>query len=310
VALLASVAPAAGSAQAVVSRAAYALPPFAELSERQRRGVERDADSAEYDSTRLDGRFRLEKIRYRSDGLEVVAYLYGPPASVAGGVRPLIVYNRGSWVEGDVAPALAPRFRRLALEGYTIVAPQYRGSDGGEGRDELGGADVGDVLAAVALGRLLEGVDSTRVYMYGESRGGMMTFQAVRDGAPVLAAAVVGAFTDFEATVAGDEQSRRAAPRIWPDLETRRTEIAARRSALGWAERLGRPLLLLHGADDSQISPLQSLRLAMRLEELGAPYELHVIAGEGHTLGGRARERDRMVAAWFGRHAPGPAATK
>jgi hypothetical protein len=35
--------------------------------------------------------------------------------------------------------------------------------------------------------------------MYGESRGGMMTFQAIRRDLPVDAAAVFGAFTDLEA---------------------------------------------------------------------------------------------------------------
>ena len=83
--------------------------------------------------------------------------------------------------------------------------------------------------------------------------------------------------------------------------------MAEKRSALRWPEALRAPLLVLHGGQDRQISPLQSLRLATRLEELGREYELHVYAGEGHTLAGRAAARDEEVIVWFRRHmSPAP----
>ncbi|HEX2189452.1 MAG TPA: prolyl oligopeptidase family serine peptidase [Longimicrobiaceae bacterium] len=294
--------PAAHDGQ-VVSRAAYRLAPFDSLAADQQRALTRQGEREGYERARRDAGFTLSRLRYRSDGLEVVAYLAAPAAPGAGRL-PVVVYNRGSWVMGDQAPVLAPLLHRLVEAGFVVVAPQYRGSDGGEGRDEMGGADVADVLNAVTLARSLPGADPERLYMYGESRGGMMTYQAIREGAPVRAAAVVGAFTDVEATMAGDERSRGAAPQIWPDWEQRRAEIVERRSALRWADRLAVPLLILHGGADRSVSPRQSLALAERLDALGRPYELHVFAGEGHTLAGRHEARDRQVAEWFRRHSP------
>src|SRR5215210_6160913 len=188
----------------------YNLIAYEELSDAIRRDLDQTATRAAYDSARADHNFVLERVKYRSDGLSVVAYVYRP---VRNGLprRPAIIYSRGSFIAGDLAPALASMFHRLALQGFTIVAPQYRGSDGGEGRDEMGGADVNDVLNAVRLAAQIPGIDSSQIFLYGESRGGMMTYQAIRARAPVKAAAVVGAFTDLDSLLTNDPRSRGAA---------------------------------------------------------------------------------------------------
>lgn len=289
---------------AVLAVAEYALPAFDGLAAEQRRELLRYSDRAEYDSARAEPAFVLRKVRYGSGGNAVVAYWYGPPSRTP---RPAIIYNRGSWTAGDLAPALTPLFRRLASAGFTVLAPQYRGSDGGEGRDELGGADLTDLLVLPRVAAALGGIDTTRLFMYGESRGGMMTLQALREGMPLRAAATVGAFTDMERMLRDDSASARAAAAIWPELAFRREEIVARRSAVRWAERIRAPLLILHGGADPQVSPAHSLELARRLEALGRTYELRVIAGEGHVIGKRSRERDSAVLAWFARHASEPA---
>jgi dipeptidyl aminopeptidase/acylaminoacyl peptidase len=237
----------------------------------------------------------------------VVAYVYRPKATTES--RPAIIYSRGSFIAGDLAPVLAPMFHRLAVAGFTVVAPQYRGSDGGDGKDEMGGADVHDVLNAIKLAATTDGVDSSRMFLYGESRGGMMTYQAIRAGASVKAAAVVGAFTDLDSLLAGDPRSRGAAAVIWPDYASHSVEIATKRSAVRWAAELKIPLLILQGGADPQVSPRQALRLAMKLDELHYPYELHVFAGGTHTLHARAAERDAAVVNWFRDHMSRSAST-
>ena len=285
----------------IVSRASYRLPAYDSMSPAMRREVDHAATRAAYDSARGDARFSLERVVYTSDGLKVVAYIAPAIGRSRDARSPAIVYLRGSYVMGDEAPVLAPAMHRLAAAGYTVVAPQYRGSDGGEGRDEMGGADVHDVLNAMHLARSLPIVDSAALFLYGESRGGMMVYQALRDGARVRAAAVVGAFTDLDSLLAGDARSAGAASQIWPDYAKQREQIAARRSAIRWADSIRAPVLILHGADDSQVSPRQSLRMAARLGELGRPYELHVIDGGNHTLSVRAAEREAEITAWFQR---------
>jgi dipeptidyl aminopeptidase/acylaminoacyl peptidase len=184
-----------------------------------------------------------------------------------------------------------------------VVAPQYRGSEGGAGVDEMGGADVQDVLAAVRLTASRPDVDRRAIYLYGESRGGMMTFQAIRDGAPVRAAATVGAFTDLDTLFHDDPQSAAMAPKIWSDYAARSAEIASRRSAARWADRLRVPILLLHGGDDARVRPRQSERLDAALTRIGTPHALHIVPGGSHTIGERSALRDSLVVSWFRAHA-------
>lgn len=94
----------------VLRREVYALPGFGELTEGQRTELTRYSEESEYEATRADRGFTLSKLRYASDGLRVVAYLYAPSATKSR--RPVVIYNRGSYVAGDLAPALAPRTRR------------------------------------------------------------------------------------------------------------------------------------------------------------------------------------------------------
>jgi dipeptidyl aminopeptidase/acylaminoacyl peptidase len=207
-------------------------------------------------------------------------------------------------VRGDIAPELVTFFHRLAAEGFVILAPMLRQSDGSEGRDELGGADVDDLLNAAPLAKSLGYVDANNLFMYGESRGGMMTYQAVRKGFPVNAAAVFGAFTDARELVDSHPQqySPAALKQIWPDYEERGDEIFKTRSAALWAEQLNVPLLIMHGGADKSVSPEHSLNLAQRLQKTGKVYELVVYAGDNHILSNNREDRDRRAVRWFKLH--------
>ena len=130
-----------------------------------------------------------------------------------------------------------------------------------------------------------------------------MTFQAIRDGFPVNAAAVIGAFTDLDDLINSDPKSYLPlCEQIWPGFATKREEIVKRRSALQWVERLNAPLLVMHGGQDSDVNPSHSLNLAQRLQRLGKTYELVIYAGDNHNLRRNQVERDRRVADWFKKH--------
>jgi dipeptidyl aminopeptidase/acylaminoacyl peptidase len=275
--------------------------PWSALAAGPKRDVGRYADSAAYETARNDTAFDARRWRYPSDSAEVVALVMRARTAAR---RPAIVYCRGSFIQQGQLDGFLPLLHRLARAGYLVVAPQYRGSEGGTGRDEMGGADVEDVLAVVRLLAARPEVDARAIYLYGESRGGMMTLQAIRDGAPVRAAATVGAFTDLDSLFAADQRSASMATRIWPDYDSRRDEIAFRRSAARWAERVQVPLLILHGANDGGVPPRQSEQLAAALARAKAPHELRIVAGGSHTLAERSASRDSMVVHWFRTHAP------
>jgi len=261
---------------------------------------ERHATKEEYIAAVKDGRYVFEEIIYNSDGLEVVAYLYSPKKK-SRAKNPVIVFNRWGYILGDIAPVLLPMFHRLAKEGFTIVAPMYRGSAGGEGRDELGGADLNDLMNIVGLLSELKSVDTNNVFLYGESRGSLMVYQAIKEGFPARAAATYGGFTDFDSLVTNDPGGARTAS-IFPNFDVNRTEIVARRSAVQWAEEINIPLLLMHGSNDGRISPTHTLNFAKALEKAQKDYGVIVYAGGKHVMDEQRVERDQDVTEFFKRY--------
>lgn len=283
----------------VTDRGEYKLPSWSEAVKTT--DVEKwYATQPEYEAAAADKRYKLEKVRYLSDGLEVVAYIYGPRSSRDARL-PVIVFNRGSYVRGDIAAELLPMFHRLAGSGYLVVAPLYRGSDGGEGHDEMGGADLDDLMNIVPVLKRLGAADTRNVFLYGESRGGMMIFQAIRDGFPANAAATYGGFTDLEQMTSGPA-GEAMANAIWPDFKKHREAIIERRSAVRWADKLKIPLLLMQGSDDGQVAPTQTLRLATELAKGTSEFGVFIFPGANHTIQQFRNERDRLAIEFFRRH--------
>lgn len=256
---------------------------------------------AEYARATGDPTFLMERVTYRSDGLDVHAYLYRPARPPEDRKLPVVIFNRGSYVRDDFAPEVLMPGQRLAREGYLVVAPMLRGSGGAPGHDEMGGADLNDVFNLVAALDEIPYADTTRLYLYGESRGGIMSLLAAKRGFPARAIAVWGAITDMAAFLAADSPSRRLAATIWPGFPANEAEIAESRSAVRWPEKIGVPVLLMNGGADPQLSPLHAMRLATELQRLGRPYELKIFHGENHSITGRAQERDEDAIRWFRR---------
>ncbi|HYR09864.1 MAG TPA: prolyl oligopeptidase family serine peptidase [Longimicrobium sp.] len=258
-------------------------------------------DSAEYG--RLARGAACERLTYWSDGLRVVAILVRP-ATVDGVRLPLVVFNHGSTAERGALPERVLLWQaRLVDRGYVVIAPQYRGGGGGEGRDEFGGADVADVLNVLPLAASLGFVDMRNAFMHGHSRGGMMTYLAVKAGAPVRAAAVTAGVADLAARTRFTPWVADSVDRVlMPDYDRRAAEHYHARSAVNWPERLTVPLLIMHGTADERVPASSALALAQRLQDLGLPYELVMLAGGTHDLTAHRTEMDARIVAWFDSH--------
>jgi dipeptidyl aminopeptidase/acylaminoacyl peptidase len=261
---------------------------------------------AEYDRAKTNASTECLRIQYLSDGLKVVGFLV-KPHDPEGRRYPVIIYNRGGLQDiGKIDVPNILDFYELAANGFVVLASQYRGNDGGQGLEQFGGADVGDVVTLVSLASSLPYADPKNIFFYGLSRGGMMTFLALARGVTVNAAAVIGGIYDMQGLM---ESSKQRMPgvanrvmKLIPDYSSRGAAALAERSVMQWPEKLAVPLLMIHGADDEEVPVSQALAFAARLSSLRKEYELIVYAKEIHEALNNRRDRDARIVAWFRRY--------
>lgn len=246
----------------------------------------------------------LQAITYLSDGLKVKGYLAVPKE---GEKLPCVIFNRGGNREfgalSDVQAAriLAP----LAAGGYLVVASQYRGTAGGEGREEFGGAEIADILNLFPLLDALPRADGSRIGMYGWSRGGMMTYSVLAKTERLVAAVIGSGVTDsFDLIQRRPEMETEVYAELIPDYAKTKEASLRARSAIFWPEKLAKttPILLLHGSADWRVHPTQALRMATALYENQHPFRFVFFEGGDHGLSEHREEVDRLVEDWLGRY--------
>ena len=246
----------------------------------------------------------LEELFYESDGLKVKAYLASPKKIVEGG-NPVVIYNRGGNREFGSLNEYKMIFilARVASWGYTVVASQYRGTDGGEGMEEFGGSDVNDILNLFPLIEDLPNTNATKIGMYGWSRGGMMTYLTLMKTDRIKAAVVGGALSDLQLMddSRGGEMGEYVFSELIPGYATDKERVIRERSAVYHADKLCKttPILLLHGTADWRVVPESSLKMALAMQKEKVPYRLVMFEGGDHGLNEYEEEVDKMVKNWF-----------
>lgn len=237
---------------------------------------------------------RCERIVYESDGLRIRGFLWTPLELPANTKLPLIVFNRGgTGDDSKLRPNTQFGFERFVRAGYAVIGSQYRGNDGSEGVDQVGGDDVRDVLRLLQIARALPFVDGRNVFALGYSRGAMMTLSALRDGAEFNAVALVGLPADFRTS---------AFDRLFAHADGDLTAARERRSAITWIDRIAAPMLVMQGSGDPLVSTAeQTLPFVARSQAAAKTYELVVYHGDTHGLIFNGNDRDDRVLAWFAR---------
>ena len=169
----------------------------------------------------------------------------------------------------------------------------------------MGWVDVNDVLNLVPTLKSLDCVDPQRLYMLGVSRGGTMTYIALKRGIPVKAAAVIAGPSDLKAwadmrpdMLKGDDTYDGFA-NVWPDYAHHSAEQYRARSAVYWADQINVPVLILHSRTDKLVPVTQALRMAEALQEKGKIYALHIYDHDGHSLPLNREDRNRRIIEWF-----------
>jgi len=230
-----------------------------------------------------DASIQVFFITYMSDGLRVKGYLAQPRGS---GPYPAVVYNRGGNLE--FGKMTCETLKIYAYTGFVAIGSQYRGNDGGEGREEFGGVDINDVMNLIPILAALPNVDAEKIGMVGYSRGGMMTYlalkeQTIRGTNDIKAACTVGGTADLfiNAENRDDMLNDVFIPLIGVS-PSQKPEEYEDRSATYWADMINTPLLIQHGEFDWRVLPSESRKLVEELEKYGKDYKLITYPGDDH----------------------------
>lgn len=244
------------------------------------------------------------KITYLSDSLKVGGFIL-KPKNTGKEELPTIIYNRGGNQDIGIIDfeKLFDLFY-LVSEGYILIASQYRGSVDSEGRDELGGSDVNDVLNLIPLIESLPYADSSRIGMFGWSRGGMMTYIVLTKTSRILAAVIAAGPTDFLSSLKKRPGAEDLFSKLIPDYWENKEEELKSRSAVYWAEKLYKktPILLLQGSADWRTDSSDVLKMVSRLYETQHPLRFILFEGGDHGLNQHKEEVNDLVVKWFDKY--------
>lgn len=241
------------------------------------------------------------KIRYQSDDCEVIGYISIPNCCKKGERYPCLIFNRGGNRDykalSDAETAWFCReFGEQGMEGMIVLASQYRGTAGGTGQDQFGGADINDVLKLLELCEDFDFVDMKRIYMMGISRGGMMTYMAARGNDRISRLVVVSGIADVFMEYEDREDMKQICRELIGGTPTTAQEKYVERSAVRWADEIYAPILMLHSIYDVQVSCQQSENMAAALDKAGKDYSLIKYNDSIHGL---HQEDIAVIADWL-----------
>ncbi|MBO8165077.1 MAG: S9 family peptidase [Brevibacillus sp.] len=218
----------------------------------------------------------LYTVTYWSEQWRVKALLAVPEGI---GPYPALLYCRGGL--GSVGRVRPERISRLASFGCVVMAPHYRGNEGGEGRDEFGGADRHDVFQAHQILRELPFVDPARISLYGFSRGGMMALLAAIERPGFQSVVFWNGVCDLLLTYEERIDLRRMLRRVVGHPRKNR-EAYLMRSPVHHVDRITCPVLIIHGVCDQHVGVEHACRLARALTRHYKPHELWLVNEAGH----------------------------
>ncbi|MDQ1453299.1 MAG: hypothetical protein QOK38_3165 [Acidobacteriaceae bacterium] len=254
-------------------------------------------------------------VHYASfDGKIISAFLAMPFNLKRDGSNPLIVLPHGG-PTGQVEDSFSPRIIALVSRGYTVIAPNVRGSTGygvafeKANYQDLGGGDLQDEIYGVKCMEATGYIDPKKVGITGGSYGGFMTLMAIGKAPDIWAAAVeeygiIDWYTmlqhsdpllqEYEKSLLGDPVKDRAKYEAASPIQFLRKERA--------------PLLVMQGERDIRVPREEAAQVVDILKKEGRTVDAVYYPQEGHGFMKREDQIDeitRMVA-WFDKYLKGP----
>lgn len=207
-------------------------------------------------------------VTYYSSGLKVKGVMAEPKAE---GKYDGFLYLRGGIK--NVGQVRVGRIVQFASEGFVVMAPFYRGNQGGEGNEDFAGDDREDAFSAFKLLAGHEKVKADRIHVFGFSRGGVMALMTGIEFPEVCSVVSWGGVSDMFLTYEERVDLRRMMKRVIGGTPNKYPERYEWRTPLLELERLDAPILIIHGEQDKNVSIEHSYRLEKCAKEMGKKVE-------------------------------------
>ena len=221
-----------------------------------------------------------------SDGLPLSGWLYRP----RNGQPPYAtVFSFHGGPEGEERPFFSGTYQALLANGMAVFAPNVRGSSGfGKRFVNLdNGAlrvnavhDIKDSVDALVKRNLAE---PKRLAILGGSYGGYMVMAGVTEYPDLFAAGadlfgVVNFKTFFEHT----EPWMAAISKVEYGDPATQADMLRALSPINKLDRVKTPLIVLHGANDTNVPVVEAEQIVTSLKQRGVPVEYVLFPDEGH----------------------------
>jgi dipeptidyl aminopeptidase/acylaminoacyl peptidase len=226
--------------------------------------------------------------RVDGNARQVPAYVYEP---ASGGPHPVLISLHGG-PESQFRPGFDPWIQYVVNElGFAVIAPNVRGSSGygktymalddGVLREDAV-KDVGAMLVWIALQKKF---DAKHVVVAGGSYGGYLALATLVNYSDRLRGGIdVSGIADFVSfltnTAPYRQNQRRAEYGDERDLDMR--GFLRRISPLTNADRITRPLLVVHGKNDPRVPLSEAEQIVNKLRAKGGEVWYLLAADEGH----------------------------
>jgi dipeptidyl aminopeptidase/acylaminoacyl peptidase len=259
---------------------------------------------------------RPELVRFKAhDGLELSGWLYRPKGRT--GPSPYVLSFHGG-PEGQERPTFRSDYQALLLAGIGVFAPNVRGSSGfgktfvNLDNGELRFDGVKDIKSCVDHLVSTGLADPTQIGITGGSYGGYMTLMGLTEYPELFAAGVdlfgmVNFFTFFQHTepwMAAISTTEYGDPKTQADLLRSLSPLAK-------LDRIRVPLMVQHGANDTNVPVVEAEQVVNHLRKRGVPAEYVLFPDEGHgwrKIPNRVTSATKMVE-FFAKHLKAGSAT-
>lgn len=233
---------------------------------------------------------------YQSDDLKIEAFISAPIDLLGKKKSPCLIYNHGGNREYGALENVETTF--YAYQFHTIcVATNYRGCGSSQGTDAFGGDDVRDVLHLIDLCQKLDYVDKDQINMFGVSRGGMMTYEALREDQRIHKAVVVAGVADCSMSYEERSDMQPLLQELIGGTPKQLPEEYEKRSAIAWADQINTPLLIFHTTGDDKVSVKQADKLVEQLKKYQKDYEY--VTFDSHVHGDLRNTDVEKIRKWL-----------